>query len=108
VSSGEIDIVWQFSQPGALSQWVTTSDSDHKEGYSTCELSLSKGGNGLFMGTLSTRVPKDGRIKKAGYCNMRSMRPRVGCLEVTHHQGQQSIHVGLTSHLTCFVMLVIA
>ncbi|GFG31534.1 hypothetical protein Cfor_09190 [Coptotermes formosanus] len=73
---GEIDIMWQFSQPAALSQWVTTSDSDHKEGYSTCELSLSKGGNGLFTGTVSTQVPKDGRIKRAGYCNMRSMRPR--------------------------------
>jgi NADH dehydrogenase [ubiquinone] 1 alpha subcomplex assembly factor 1 len=80
VSAGEIDIVWQFSQPGALSQWVTTSDSDHSEGYSTCKLSLSTGGKGLFMGTLSTQVPKDGRIKKAGYCNMRSLRPRVCCI----------------------------
>jgi len=79
-STGEIDIVWQFSQPETLSQWVTTSDSDHNEGHSTCELSLNKGGKGLFMGTLSTEVPKDGRIKKAGYCNMRSIRPRVSCL----------------------------
>jgi hypothetical protein len=79
MSIGETDVVWQFSQPGALSKWVITSDSDHSEGHSTCELSLSKGGKGLFMGTLNTQVPKDGRIKKAGYCNMRSMRPRVNC-----------------------------
>ncbi|KAJ4448186.1 complex I intermediate-associated protein 30, mitochondrial [Periplaneta americana] len=73
---GETDIIWQFNDPASLERWVTTSDSDHNEGYSTCDLSLSKGGKGLFTGTLSTQTPKDGRVKKAGYCNMRSMRPR--------------------------------
>ena len=74
---GEIDVQWRFSTPESLSQWVTTSDSDHNEGHSSCELRLSPGGKGLFTGTLSTEIPKDGRIKKAGYCNMRSLRTRV-------------------------------
>ncbi|PSN53478.1 hypothetical protein C0J52_09335 [Blattella germanica] len=73
---GEVDIQWCFNTPEALLNWTTTSDKDHNEGHSSCELQLSKGGKGLFSGTLSTQIPRDGRIKKAGYCNMRSIRPR--------------------------------
>lgn len=69
--------MWQLDTPDALNNWVTTSDSDHGEGQSTCELAISPAGKGLFHGNLSTKVPKDGRIKKAGYCNMRSLRARV-------------------------------
>ncbi|KAH9636645.1 hypothetical protein HF086_003463 [Spodoptera exigua] len=38
---------------------------------------MSSAGRGLFHGYLDTRVPKDGRIKKAGYCAMRSKRVRI-------------------------------
>ena len=79
---GEIDIKWQFNTPESLAQWVTTNDSDHNEGFSSCEVRLSPGGKGLFSGILSTQVPKDGRIKRAGYCNMRSLRARVRLLDV--------------------------
>lgn len=33
-------------------------------------LELSSTGTGIFSGTLSTRLPKDGRIKSAGFCNI--------------------------------------
>lgn len=33
-------------------------------------LELSPIGTGIFSGTLSTRLPKDGRIKNAGFCNI--------------------------------------
>nr|CAD7459854.1 unnamed protein product [Timema tahoe] len=73
---GEVDIVWQFGSDECHKQWVTTSDKDHREGFSTCQLSVSPMGKALFSGTLDTRVPRDGHIKKAGYCNMKSIRAR--------------------------------
>ncbi|KAF2894978.1 hypothetical protein ILUMI_11211 [Ignelater luminosus] len=73
---GETDIVWQFGSQDSLNEWVVTSDKDHNEGYSSCSLALNKHGKGLFAGELSTRVPKDGRIKRAGYCNIKTIRAR--------------------------------
>lgn len=73
---GEIDLIWCFSDQSVLDKFVTTSDSDHNEGYSQCSLTMSSAGRALFHGHLDLRVPKDGRIKKAGYCAMRSKRAR--------------------------------
>jgi NADH dehydrogenase [ubiquinone] 1 alpha subcomplex assembly factor 1 len=73
---GETDVVWKFDSEESLKQWVVTSDSDHGEGFSTCSLVLTNNGKGLFSGELSTRVPKDGRIKRAGYCNIKTLRAR--------------------------------
>ncbi|XP_045776671.1 complex I intermediate-associated protein 30, mitochondrial [Maniola jurtina] len=73
---GETDLLWCFNEPSVLEQFVTTSDSDHNEGYSSCGLDMSPAGRALFHGYLDTRVPKDGRIKRAGYCAMRSQRIR--------------------------------
>ncbi|XP_046992168.1 complex I intermediate-associated protein 30, mitochondrial [Schistocerca americana] len=73
---GETDILWKFDSPHILHQWVTTADSDHKEGYSKCDLNISADGTAVFSGSLSCEVPKDGRIKKSGYCNMKSVRPQ--------------------------------
>lgn len=74
---GETDVVWKFDTSESLQNWVATSDSDHNEGYSKCKLELSQTHKGVFSGTLSSKVPKDGRIQRAGYCNIRSMRARV-------------------------------
>lgn len=60
-----------------IEKWVTTADSDHGEGTSTASLEMSSAGHGLFHGNLQTAMPRDGRIKKAGYCNIRSLRSRV-------------------------------
>lgn len=74
---GETDIYWQFGTQESLSEWVTTSDSDHNEGKSSCSLELNKQGRGVFNGILNVEVPKDGRTKKSGYCNMKTIRARV-------------------------------
>ncbi|EFN81929.1 Probable complex I intermediate-associated protein 30, mitochondrial [Harpegnathos saltator] len=67
----EVDVVWRFNgDPKSLDQWVVTCDSDHEEGFSTAKLEMSSTGTGIFSGVLSTRLPKDGRIKYAGYCNI--------------------------------------
>ena len=73
---GEVDVVWQFKQPNDFKKWVVTTDSDHLEGESKATFELSRGGHGIFHGTLSDKVPQDGRIKRAGYCNIKSMRAR--------------------------------
>lgn len=73
---GETDVVWKFNTQENLDKWIITSDKDHGEGYSSCSLETSPNGKGVFSGELITRVPKDGRIQRAGYCNMRSQRAR--------------------------------
>lgn len=79
---GETDVVWNFNEPAELERWVATADSDHNEGQSRCVLEPSVAGRALFSGNVQSTVPKDGKIKRAGYCNMKSMRTRVWYLIV--------------------------
>lgn len=74
---GEVDVLWQFEQDESLTKWIVTSDSDNNEGFSKASLTRTHHGKGLFHGELSMRVPKDGRVKRSGYCNMRTLRARV-------------------------------
>ncbi|KAI4468434.1 complex i intermediate-associated protein 30 [Holotrichia oblita] len=73
---GETDVQWTFNTEDSLKSWKVTSDKDNNEGYSTCSLTLNKYGNAVFSGELDTRVPKDGRTKRAGYCNMQTQQFR--------------------------------
>ncbi|CAH1975892.1 unnamed protein product [Acanthoscelides obtectus] len=73
---GEVDVAWQFGNKEALEEWVVTADADNNEGFSNCSLDLKSQGTGLFSGKISLRTPKDGRVKRAGYCNIRTIRPR--------------------------------
>ncbi|XP_064122978.1 complex I intermediate-associated protein 30, mitochondrial-like isoform X2 [Macrobrachium nipponense] len=73
---GDMDKMWVLKENKDLEEWVITCDQDHNEGFSSGTVTLSPTGHGLFSGELSTQVPKDGVIKKAGYVNMRSLRPR--------------------------------
>ncbi|XP_014470793.1 PREDICTED: complex I intermediate-associated protein 30, mitochondrial [Dinoponera quadriceps] len=67
----EVDVIWRFQgDPKSLDQWVLTCDSDYEEGFSTAKLEMSSIGTGIFSGILSNRLPKDGRIKYSGYCNI--------------------------------------
>lgn len=72
---GEIDTQWTFNPETDLTQWVVTSDQDNNEGYSNSQLTISPTGKGLFSGNLSTQLIKDGKVKRAGYCNMKSLPP---------------------------------
>lgn len=77
---GETDVVFNFETEKDLDRWVLTTDKDHNEGFTEAKLELSPAGFGLFHGTLESRVPKDGRIKRSGYANIRSVRVRVSTL----------------------------
>lgn len=76
INTGETDIVWKFDSEDVLKRWIVTSDRDHSEGHSWSHLTLSSTGRGNFHGHVNTDPILDGRTKKAGYCNMRCMRPR--------------------------------
>lgn len=69
---GEVDIAFKFTEDKDFNRWVISADSDHNEGFSSAKLEKSNAGYGLFNGFVTSTVPKDGRVKRAGYCNMKS------------------------------------
>lgn len=73
---GVTDKLWVLRSEKDLEQWSTTADSDHGEGFSSCSLSINGLGFGHFSGILDTTTPKDGRIKRSGYCSIRTLRKR--------------------------------
>lgn len=76
---------WRFYEESSLDHWIVTSDSDHAEGFSKCELKISNQGYGLFHGNLCSRVPKDGRIQNSGYCNMITKRVSVKFYTISYY-----------------------
>nr|AEE63136.1 unknown [Dendroctonus ponderosae] len=73
---GQTDVAWRFRQPQSLDNWITTCDSDHNEGFSHCSLELNQYGNGVFSGRVDLKVPKSGKITRAGYCNIKTKNAR--------------------------------
>lgn len=73
----ETDVLWTFGKEEDRNKFIVSSDSDHNEGFSKSSLTESPAGYGLFSGTLDSKVPKLGKIKRAGYCNMTCVRAKV-------------------------------
>lgn len=73
----EPDVMWAFGKQEDRGKFIVTSDSDHNEGNSKCSLIESPAGYGLFSGKIDSQVPKDGKIKRSGYCNITCRRPTV-------------------------------
>jgi NADH dehydrogenase [ubiquinone] 1 alpha subcomplex assembly factor 1 len=71
---GDRDLIFEFKGQESLEDWLTIADSDHEQGYSKCKLTTSPTGKALFQGYINTTAPKDGRVKKAGYASMKSVR----------------------------------
>ncbi|XP_014291215.2 complex I intermediate-associated protein 30, mitochondrial [Halyomorpha halys] len=76
LTPGVVKKEWELRNGEHLENWMTTSDSDHGEGHSSCSLILNNNGFGHFSGILDTTVPQDGKTKRAGYCSIRSKRAR--------------------------------
>lgn len=72
-----MDVIWSFNTENDFDKWITTADSDHNEGYSTCSLKKSAAGYGLFSGNVDSKLPIDGKLKRTGYCNLNAVRPTV-------------------------------
>nr|SVE86229.1 EOG090X091L [Daphnia similis]SVE86857.1 EOG090X091L [Daphnia similis]SVE87483.1 EOG090X091L [Daphnia similis]SVE88111.1 EOG090X091L [Daphnia similis] len=90
---GEVDIQWSFNESTDFDNWVVTSDSDHDEGHSTSTLSVSPTGKGLFSGNLSTQLVRDGKVKRAGYCNFKSIRPQKSFKRDSFHDWNGYTHL---------------
>ncbi|KAL5008466.1 hypothetical protein ScPMuIL_014047 [Solemya velum] len=69
---GDYEYFWRFGGEQTLADWLVSSDQDHNEGKSKAHLTVSKTNKALFHGYVNQEVPKDGIIKRAGYCNIRS------------------------------------
>ncbi|KAL3082851.1 hypothetical protein niasHS_010653 [Heterodera schachtii] len=70
---GETSIKYEFKTDEDFGKWLTGSDSEWSEGFSKCKLYRSDRGSAIFEGTLSTRLVKDGKTQRAGWCSMRSL-----------------------------------
>lgn len=75
---GEYRTEWAFDTEERRNDWIVTADSTWGEGFSTGTLTESPTrGKALFSGELITRPPNDGRTKRAGYVNMKSVIQRL-------------------------------
>ena len=68
----DYEYVWKFHDQKSIEDWKVTTDKDNNEGFSQASFTFSKNKTGLFHGYLSQKVPKDGIVKRTGYCNIRS------------------------------------
>lgn len=81
-------LLYAMTQPAHLSNFATGSDSDIG-GLSQCRLGLDDSSRGRFYGTLSSQVPRGGKIEKSGYAGFRNRnRPTLfgnQCWDTTVH-----------------------
>ncbi|GAC96140.1 complex I intermediate-associated protein [Pseudozyma hubeiensis SY62] len=81
-------LMYAMTQPAHLTNFATGSDSDIG-GLSQCRLGLDESSRGRFYGTLSSQVPRGGKIEKSGYAGFRNRnRPTLfgnQCWDTTVH-----------------------
>ena len=89
-------MAFQLTSEAAIRDWIVTTDRDNADGQSRAELVLGRNGKAVLRGTLDTTVPKDGSKQRAGYCNMRCLRPQVSPRSGRAARGQSTAR--LCSH----------
>lgn len=104
---GEVDVAFQFRKNTDFEKWVVTADSDNNEGFSTASLEKSPAGYGLFQGSVNAEIPKDGKVKRAGYCNIKSFRARKSFQRETYFDWSPYNTLGSAQHLFIFMRFVI-
>jgi len=70
---GETIVQYDFKSDENFKKWIRGADSDWNEGYSKCELYRSDRNTAIFQGTLSSKLVKDGKMKRAGWCSMKTI-----------------------------------
>jgi len=90
---GVVDKEFEFKSEKDLSKWIVTSDKDNLEGESTCQLIINENGKGVFSGNLCLDTPKDGKLKKTGYCNMRTIRCTASFQRDSHYEWGMYTHI---------------
>ncbi|KAH7730304.1 Protein NUAF-1 [Aphelenchoides avenae] len=69
---GEVKVEYTFKDEKSLDIWYTGCDADWNEGYSNMELIRTERGTALFRGNISSRLPKDGKIQRAGWAAIKT------------------------------------
>ncbi|PWZ00453.1 NADH:ubiquinone oxidoreductase complex I intermediate-associated protein 30 [Testicularia cyperi] len=81
-------MIYAMTHPSHLANFATGSDSDIG-GLSQCRLGLDESSRGRFYGTLSSQVPRGGKIERSGYAGFRNRnRPTLfgnQCWDTTVH-----------------------
>lgn len=54
---------------------------------------MSPSGTGIFSGILSTRLPKDGKIKNTGYCNITTTPKQISFKRNVYHDWTNYTHL---------------
>ncbi|KAL8601549.1 hypothetical protein ACOMHN_003815 [Nucella lapillus] len=72
IEHGDYEYMWKFHDQESVEAWKVTTDHDNNEGFSKAHFTFTKNETGLFHGYLSQKIPKDGIVKRTGYCNIRS------------------------------------
>ncbi|ELU10625.1 hypothetical protein CAPTEDRAFT_164396 [Capitella teleta] len=72
VQHGDYERLWKFDNKETIDNFTVTCDSNHHEGKSQAEFFVNEQKKGVFRGFLNTDVAKDGRVKRAGYANIKS------------------------------------
>jgi len=90
---GDYEVVWKFNNNDVVNSWIATSDSDHNEGKSKVEFLLGANQKGVFRGNINTDIPKDGVIKSAGYCNIRSPKNMISFKRVRPYEWDLYTHL---------------
>lgn len=90
---GDSEVFWRFDSAKAVDEWTVTTDKDNGEGFSTAEFVLGPGNTGIFSGVLDTRPPKGSRVKRTGYCNVRSQRAYRSFNRVAHYDWTVFTHL---------------
>ncbi|GAB6025799.1 hypothetical protein CHUAL_011776 [Chamberlinius hualienensis] len=75
VRPGDSEYLFRFDDSNILKNFIVTSDKDHSEGYSECQLVVNENRKGVFKGILSNVMPNDGSQARTGYCNFTCKRP---------------------------------
>lgn len=69
---GDTYVEFRFENEEDLKKWKSGSDSTYNEGFSHCNLELNNDGKAVFSGVIDNTIPKDGRVRRAGFCTMKS------------------------------------
>ena len=81
-------LIYQLNSQQDLAQFATGADGDIG-GLSQCRLALDEQSKGRFFGTLSSQVPRGGKLERSGYAGFRNRnRPTMfgnQCWDTTVH-----------------------
>lgn len=89
----DVLIQWKFDKPETFNEFNVTADSETQQGYSKCELLMSKQKTAIFRGNIVNKPANDGKTTYAGFAAMKSKRLYVSFFIVA-----SKLHFLIPSH----------